>query len=117
MGTINRIPILDVKIYLTNSWWRDLLEYCAKFQIQLIDPLPQLLPRTTNDITLRGQELHRLNICCMFLYITFLSDMITLDGKNMERWAWEGQHQLFNSSHTQEVYPKQPEELNIRYWN
>lgn len=106
-GSLDAMPMEIVKSYITSSWWTSLLTYCSQHNIQFRDPLPPLQLHTPGDKAMmemfvtnggyRGKELHQLNMCCMYLSVMFVSDICSLDGLTLERWALQGHPQWLTS--------------------
>ena len=98
-GSFTDAPIHLVSEYMTTTWLKDLLQFLHKYRIGITDLLPQLTQRREGDLFLmeffisqgfRGHELELLNAARQVIEATTLSDICSVDGKSISKWAWEG---------------------------
>ena len=91
-GTFKDVPWQRLKGILISTWLTDLFYFMGENNIFLHDPLPQLQLQREGDIFLMQSfllakptdiELRRLMDCREYLQITTLSDITTVDGKNI----------------------------------
>jgi hypothetical protein len=83
----------------TNSWLKQLWEFCSESNIQVTATTPQLALARVNDAFLmqqfaahgyRGQDLFQLNLCRLYCHATRLSDISTGDGRRIHPMSWLG---------------------------
>jgi hypothetical protein len=87
-------------------WLKDLLVFMEDHKMHLDNTIPILKGNTDSDIFLMAsfikhgyqkKEVKILNTCRQFLKATFLSDIASIDGKQIEKWAWKGQKNVTDS--------------------
>jgi hypothetical protein len=117
------LPFDITSVYTTSTWWTDLLQYLHGHQICIHDQDAMLVPNTTDDVFLmpefirrnfRTSELCMLNECRMFLRVSTLSDLVSMDGSTIESWAWEGSSP--RPYLTKFQWPRSPERLSPLHW-
>jgi hypothetical protein len=93
----------------TESWIKSMWHFVHEYGISIQDDLPDFQPLRENDQLLiptfvclgfRGQDLKKLNQCRLFLKVTWLSKVVTGDGKTIKRSAIAAPFAL----HTKEQY-------------
>jgi hypothetical protein len=97
-GTLKDIPTSIVKHILPDSWWLQLLSYLQDHNIELDGPISTLGTQTSHDVFImkafidhgfRKSELKMLNDTRLYLRVYVLSQITTMDGSQIEEWAWE----------------------------
>jgi hypothetical protein len=118
MGTSGRFTdanLVRMAPYLTTSWFKDLLLFLTKYKLSLDDSLPKLRKQRQGDQFLmevfmsdgfQGQDLVILNAARQSLQVTTVSDISSVDGKTLRRWAWEGKST--SRLVPQEGWPRKP---------
>ena len=123
-GQINEAPIPIVKDYMTECWIKSLLLYMEEQDMKLHDDCPPLLPNTAKDRFLmkefvqagyRKKDLEKLNACREYLRVICLSDIVSMDGKKLEKWAWEGTINDWRST-AKMAWPRRPPKLPNDWW-
>jgi hypothetical protein len=97
-GHINDIDWKIVATYVEPCWWLDLLTALEDSGIKIVDDWATLQPKTDDDKFImslfikagyKGERLRMLNECRLFLRVTMVADITSLDGKWIERWVWD----------------------------
>jgi hypothetical protein len=109
----------------TDSWIKSTWEFAFKNGIGIHDDLPEFQPIRFHDQLLvplffkhgfRGHSLRLINQCRVFLRVTWLSEIVTADGRHIEKAALEKPYGL---AITEEfLYPAQsmPPESSWKLW-
>jgi predicted RNA-binding Zn-ribbon protein involved in translation (DUF1610 family) len=101
-------------ILAADTWIKSTWQFALEYEITIWDDLPefkplrefdQLLIPTFYHLGYRGNDLQRLNQCRLFLRVTWLSELITGDGKQFERNAVKHPYTL--NIKEQYLYPNQ----------
>jgi hypothetical protein len=81
-----------------DSWVKSTWQFVQEFGISIHDDIKEFLPIREHDRLLvplfvhfgfRGDELQRLNQCRLYLKVSWLSEIVTGDGRYIELSAWE----------------------------
>jgi hypothetical protein len=115
----------DLSPLATDSWIKSTWEFVVKHGICIEDDLlefqplrhlDQLLIPTFCRLGYHGASLRYLNQCRLFLRVTWLSEIVTADGRRIEKHALESPYGV--SIHEQFLYPTQilPPESSWSLW-
>ena len=102
----------------TSTWVRNTVLFMINYKISLEDSLPKLNGRAGRDefimlffrkLTDDKDILRELNLCRQFLEVVTLADITLLDGKQICKWAYEGndKHKRYRSTVTRRKPPRQ----------
>jgi hypothetical protein len=107
---------------LTSSWFSDLILFCEKEDIFLVDTSPTLPLHAANDVYLmqsfadagyRNHDLIVLNQCRMYLKVISLADLVTADGVSITQDAYNGKRNRVRDL----GWPRLPPSLPRTSWN
>ena len=113
----------DFNRCLTDSWMKELLLFCEDHDITIQDTCATLEKQTTNDLFLMqafrdanyaSHDLRILNECRMYLQSITLSDLCTMDLKNITYDAYHGRA-LRRRKHL--GWPRKPPSLPAAHWH
>jgi hypothetical protein len=115
----------ELSILATDSWIKSTWEFAIKTGITIQDDLLDFRPIRFHDQLLiplfcklgfHGSSLRLLNQCRLFLRVSWLSEIVTADGRQIEKSVLEGPYAL--SIQVQFLYPAQtlPPESSWRVW-
>ena len=116
-GTFRDVPSKQLKETLISTWLTDLFYFLGENNIFVHDPLPQLqlqLQREGDIFLMQcfllakptDIELRRLMDYREYLQVTTLSDITTVDGKNILSQSWGGLH--YKRKLNSVAWPRQP---------
>ena len=107
----------------TNTWVSLVWRTSTEFGITFNHPIYHLPLLRENDAYLmqafaqagyKGKDLAILSRCRMFIKATTLADIVTIDGKAITSWAFDGKSSNNIRPHVQ--WPRQPDYLTSHYW-
>jgi hypothetical protein len=115
----------DLSPLATDSWIKSTWEFVVRYGISIHDDLPAFHPIRYHDqlliplfykIGFRGSSLRLVNQCRLFLRVTWLSEIVTADGRYIENSAVEKPYGL--SSKAEFIYPAQvlPPDSSWKLW-
>ena len=126
-SSINKLialwPMDKINCYLTDCWLKSLLNFCNDNDIKIYKNMTTMTKQTRDDVNLMTaffenradkDTLYKLNICRIFLKVMRLSKIVSVDGKEIVAWAWEGKKNLYTSY---EIWPRQLAQLGESFWN
>jgi hypothetical protein len=107
---------LELLILATDTWIKATWQFAREYDIMVYDDIPDFIPHRLNDqliiptvgkLGFRGKDLQRINQCRKFLRVTWIGEITTADGKNIERHAVEAPFRI--NQKTTIHYPAQDE--------
>ncbi len=126
LGTPGHLMQLDFSTLgklATDCWIKTVWEFAWKHEIEIIDTGPSLELYRWNDQFLmeefarqgwKGHELKKLNECRMYLEVTTLAEITSVDGKNIKEMSWTGKKDKNKCNQYQ--WPRSPPSLPARHW-
>ena len=122
-GFLTDTQYKTLKATATKTWLTNLWEFADRFQIEIRDDLGQLQLQRQNDKLLMdefikagytGTQLKQLNKCRMFLHAVTLSDIVTIDGKEI---TINSQNGIKDDHGPLYQWPCTRPSLSIEHWN
>ena len=96
------LPYDDCNQCATNTWIKHVWKFCWEHNVTIHMPPPKLIPNRENDINIMERFIQQgysksylasLNRCRIYLKVIWLSDITTVDGKNINKVSYQGKYQ------------------------
>jgi hypothetical protein len=122
-GSLLQLDYSVLNDLATNCWLKTVWNFAWTHEIDITDTGPRLTSYRRNDQFLmeeftrhgkKGHELKKLNECRMFLEVTNLSEITSVDGKFIKDTAWKGIQDKNRCNQFQ--WPRIPPALSAQHW-